>query len=155
MNRKIELLKRVANETSLTLFEAKTIPKDVLQELVKHTASSIGAEAALFRFVDIDSLRTEGEFIHSPEGGIVFRVANKELKLLHERKLSHAFVRTLDNREVLVIPSDREDGPKAYCLLHLEGKHIQELDISLLKVFTNQAEALFRHFRKMEDAKVA
>jgi hypothetical protein len=152
VNRKIELLKRVANDTSLTLFETKSIPKDVLQELIKHTASSIGAEAALFRFVDTDSLRTEGEFLHSPEVNMVFRVPNKELRALHEQKVSHAFLRTLDNREVLVVPSDRAGGPKAYCLLHLEGKHIQELDISLLKVFTNQAEALFRHFRTMESS---
>jgi len=150
VNRKIELLKRVANDTSLTLFEAKTIPKDVLQELVKHTASCVGAEAALFRFVDNDTLRTEGEFLHSPEENVIFRVPNKELRSLNQKRLSHAFIRSLDNREILVIPSDRNDGPKAYALLHLDGKHIHELDVSLLKVFINQGEAMFRHFQKMQ-----
>lgn len=150
VNRKIELLKRVANDTSLTLFEAKSIPKDVLQELVKHTAACVGAKAALFRFVDNDSLRTQGEFLHAPDGDVVFRVSNKELRHLNDKNVSHAFVRSLDNKEILVIPSDRDMGSKAYALLYLDGKHIHELDVSLLKVFINQGEAMFRHFESVE-----
>lgn len=147
VNRKIELLKKIANDTSKTLTEAKSVPKEVLQALAMNVCSSISAKAALIRFIDTEKLRTEGEFLYSNEEGIVFRVPNKDLKTLRAQGVSHAFIRSEDEREILVVPSDSQDRMLAYLLINLDGDQIQELDIPLLKVFANQAELVYRSFR--------
>ncbi|MCC6563523.1 hypothetical protein IT087_01375, partial [Candidatus Uhrbacteria bacterium] len=59
---------------------------------------------------------------------------------------SHAFVRSEDCKEVLVVPSDHKESGRAFLLLTLDSEHIQELDVPLLKVFANQAEMLYRNF---------
>jgi len=147
VNRKIELLKKIANNTSKTLTEAKTVPKEVLQALAMNACLSIGAKAALIRFVDTEKLRTEGEFLYSSNAEIIFRVPNKDLKTLREQGVSHAFIRSEDDHEILVVPSDLKSNMLAYILIKLDGDEIRELDVPLLKVFANQAELVYRSFR--------
>ncbi|MFA6429718.1 MAG: hypothetical protein WCV84_04455 [Patescibacteria group bacterium] len=146
VNRKIELLKQVANDTTSTLAGQRHISKELFQSLMSNACSAVGAETALLRFVDHDRLRTDREFLHNGQG-FVFRVANRDLRTIHERNLSHSFVLSEDEKEILVVPSDRSEGnKKAYLLLHLADQHIPEVDASLLKVFVNHAEMLYQHF---------
>lgn len=145
INRKIELLKRLANDTSTTLMD-ETAPKHLYQALTVNACSALGAEAALLRFVDTGKLRTEGEFIYGTRSNPSFRVANKDLRALRERGDSHAFVRSEDGKDILVVPSDKSVDGKAHFLFLLDRESIPELDVSLIKIFANQAEMLHRNF---------
>lgn len=145
INRKIELLKRLANDTSTTLMDDAS-PKDLYQALIVNACSALGAEAALLRFVDIGKLRTEGEFVFGTRPNPSFRVANKDLRTLRESGDTHAFVRSEDGKDILVVPSDRKEDGKAHFLFLLDRETIPELDLSLIKIFANQAEMLYRNF---------
>lgn len=147
VNRKIELLKKAANETSKTVAGSGSVAKDVLMALAMNAGASVGADGTLIRFVDLERLRTEGEYLHAAGQNVVFRVPNKDLKGLHDRGVSHAFIRSEDGEEVLVVPSDHTAGTKAYALLKLDSEQVRELDVSLLKVFVNQAQLLYRQFQ--------
>jgi hypothetical protein len=146
INRKIELLKKMANDTSLKFVGSKQATRDIFQALAANACSVAGAHSVLLRFVELDRLRTEREFGHHADTPTTFRVSNKDLKLVHEQGLNHAFLRSEDGREVLVVPSDRQGQYKAYMMLSWQGKEMPELDTSLLKVFANQAEMLYHHF---------
>ncbi len=146
MNRKIELLKKLANDTSLTLVDSKRLRKDLFHAIAANACSASGANAGLIRFVELSKLRTDREFHHHPDSTFVFRVANRDLRNLHDQKVSHAFVLSEDERQILVVPSDRNIGDmKAYLMLYLDAETIPEIDPSLLKVFVNQAEMLYRN----------
>lgn len=146
MNRKIELLKKLANDTSLTLVDSKRLRKDLFHAIAANACSASGAHAGLIRFVELNKLRTDREFHHHPDSPFIFRVSNRDLRNLHEQKVSHAFVLSEDERQILVVPSDRHVGDmKAYLLLHLDAETIPEIDPSLLKVFVNQAEMLYQN----------
>ena len=146
MNRKIELLKKLANDTSISLVDSKRLRKDLFHAIAANACSAAGAQAGLIRFVELPRLRTDREFHHHPESSFVFRVANRDLRNLHEQKVSHAFVLSEDEKQILVVPSDRSQGDmKAYLLLHLDAESIPEVDPSLLKVFVNQAEMLYQN----------
>jgi hypothetical protein len=146
MNRKIELLKSLANDTTKSMGEGgKRLSKDLFQSLVANACAAAGAEAALLRFLEVEKLRTEREFLHQARARFVFRVANRDLRGLQDQGAAHAFIRTEDGKEVLVVPSDRQGAAnKAYLILHLSQAQIAEIDPSLLKVFVNQAEMLYR-----------
>ncbi len=146
MNRKIELLKKLANDTSLTLIDSKRLRKDLFHAIAANACSAAGAHAGLIRFVELSKLRTDREFHHHPDSSFVFRVANRDLRNLQEQQVSHAFVISEDQKQILVVPSYRGmSDMKAYLLLHLDGEHISEIDPSLLKVFVNQAEMLYQN----------
>ncbi len=148
MNRKLELLKTLANESSKSLSEHKQLKKELFHALVANACSTVGANAGIVRIVELSKLRTEREFAHEPDAKIAFHVANRELRDLHEQGSSHRVLLTDEKRHVLVVPSDRSQGDlKAYLLLRMdESETIPEIDTSLLKVFVNQAEMLYRHF---------
>lgn len=151
VNRKLELLKSLANDTTKSLGEGKRLSKELFQSLVASACSAAGAQAALLRFMETDKLRTEREFVHAPHARFVFRVANRDLKNLHDQKTLHAFLRTEDGKEVLVVPSDRAGGAcKAFLVFSLDSQQISEIDPSLLKVFVNQADMLYRNFATPE-----
>jgi hypothetical protein len=114
--------------------------------VVANACASIGAQAAVLRFVELARLRTEHEFFHHSESPIVFRVSNKDLRQLHEEKALQAMIHSEDGQEILVIPSDRSGPSKGYLLLHVNRQEISDADTSLLKVFVNQAEMLYQHF---------
>jgi len=156
INRKIELLKKLANETSSSVMEHRPIPKELFQAIMSNACSAIGAETALLRFVNHGTLRTDREFFQQTGSKFVFRVSNRDLRTLHERGLSHSFVLSEDEQEILVVPSDRsEGGLKAYLLIYMQGQHIHDVDASLLKVFVNQAEMLYKHFPLSEQPSVS
>lgn len=154
INRKIEMLKKVSNDTSLSVVGEQKIPKELFQALVANACAAIGAQSALLRFVELEKLRTEREFGHAMEGKPVFRIPNKDLRALHEGGEPHGFVRSEDAKEILVIPSDRRGPLKAYLLFALDSKEISEIDTSLLKVFANQAEMLYQSFSRTEKMKL-
>ncbi len=145
MNRKIELLKKVANDSSLATKQGKQ-HKDLFHALAQSACAAVGAEAVLIRFMNHEPLRTEAEFMHQAGGQSNIKVANKDLLSLKQQGTSHSFVRSEDGKEVLVVPSDHKEPGRAFLLLTLDSEHIQELDVPLLKVFANQAEMLYRDF---------
>jgi hypothetical protein len=144
VNRKIELLKKVSNQTSLNFMRGKGWPKDLYQALVTHASASVGAKACLLRIVDTVALRTETEHAHVTGNQFVFKVSNKDLLAVPARGVSHAFIAAEDGKELLVIPSEGGNASKAFLLLILDENQIPEIDVSLLKVFANQAEMLHR-----------
>ncbi len=141
MNRKLELLKRAANEASVGLGEKKVV-RELFGALVAHAAAAADAQTVLLRFVELSHLRTDREFFHVIQGGKSIRVANKDLRSICEQKLSHAFIRSEDGRDLLVVPSDAPSDLKAFLLFSWSSEKVPELDASLLKVFVNQAESL-------------
>ncbi len=141
MNRKLELLKRVANDASVGLGEKKVV-RELFGALVSHAAAAADAQAVLLRFVELEHLRTDREFFHVLQGGVSIRVANKDLRAIAEQKTSHAFIRTEDGRDILVVPSDMPHNLRAFLLFSWKKDTVPELDSSLLKVFVNQAESL-------------
>lgn len=144
INRQIEVLKRVANQTSLKIVESDRLSKDLLGSLLANAAASVGANAALIRYVELDKLRTQHEITHSFENRSSFKVHNRDLRKVHDSGASHAFLRTEDGQEVLVVPSDHKGkSVKAYLLITPDPDQASSLDTSLLKVFANQAELLY------------
>lgn len=143
VNRKIELLKKATNTASLSVGDGKKQPKELFQALAQNAAASVGADFALLRFVTLAKMRTEGEFAHIANGVKTAKVPNKDLQAMIEGGVQHAFIRSEDGMEFLAVPSDRKSDCRAFLLLHLPNDQIQEIDVSLLKVFVNQADMLF------------
>lgn len=143
VNRKIELLKRLMNDTSLTLIDRRRLPKELLQVIAQNALTAVGAEAVLLRIMEQSKLRTVAEVQADAKDKQVFRVPNRELQIIEQSHASHAFVLTEDNRDVLVVPSDAfTETTKAFLMLFLPSQHIPEIDLSLLKVLVNQAEMI-------------
>ncbi len=143
VNRKIELLKRLMNDTSLTLIDRKRLPKELLQVIAQNALTAVGAEAVLLRVMEQPTLRTVAEIQENAKEKQVFRISNRELLTIAKSHATHAFLLTEDERDVLVVPSDAAtEGSKAFLLLFLPSQHIPEIDLSLLKVLVNQAEMI-------------
>lgn len=143
INRQIELLKRLANQTSQTIIESSKLNKDLLASLLANAAASVNAKTAYIRYVDVERLRTVHETLHTLESQASLKLANKDLKKVHEFGATHAFMRAEDGREILVVPSDSgERKVKAYLVVATDPSRARDFDISLLKVFANQAELL-------------
>lgn len=153
INRQIEVLKRVTNQTSLNILGKDHLTKDLLTSLVASAASAVGAKSALIRYIELEKLRTHHEVQFALEKGQTFKIHNRDLKKLHETGAAHAYIRSDDGQEILVIPSDHENAPiKAYLLVTATGTQAATGDTSLLKVFANQAQLL--HHTLEEQLKV-
>ena len=151
INRKIELLKNMAKDAS-TAVQGKQLPKELFHALAANACAAAGAQCALLRFVELEPLRTEREFSHEQEGKFAFRIANRDLKHVHEQGLSHALLESEDHKKIAIIPSDQARGPyKAYLLLHVAKGVPDDFDVSLLKIFVNQAEALYHNFTSKDE----
>ncbi len=152
VNRQIEVLKQFANQASMSLLKDDAYWKDLLLSLAANAASSANAECVLIRFVDIDTLRTEREVMHDLGKKRALRVANKELKRLHDFGSQHAFMRIEDGSEILAVPSDRkEGGVKAFLLLATDPSRTSDTEASIVKVFANQAELIYHHLAKKKE----
>ncbi len=144
INRQIEVLKRVTNQTSLKIVESHRLSKDLLTSLLANAAASVGARTAVIRYVELDKLRTQHEILHSLEKITSFKVHNRDLRSVHESGVSHAFIAGDNGGRVMVVPSDHQGkAVKAYLLLVLPAIEATDIDVSLLKVFANQAELLY------------
>jgi hypothetical protein len=154
VNRQIDLLKSLVNKTSISLVDSDAYWKDILHSLAKNAAASVKATCVLIRFVDLGKLRTEREVFYGLESKRPPKISNKELQKLHEYAASHAFMRTEDNEEVLVVPSDhKEPACKAFFLLTTDPSNATSMDVSLVSVFVNQAELVYRSLRKNGNGK--
>jgi hypothetical protein len=144
VNRQIDVLKKLVNETSLSLVGKESYEKDLMRSILANAAASVNATGALVRFLDIEKLRTEREYHHESLDGKTLRVANKELKNLHQFGAPYAFMLTEDGREIIAVPSDRKNSRiKAYLILVADPANVAEMEVSLLKVFANQAELVY------------
>jgi hypothetical protein len=143
INRQIEVLKGVTNQTSKNIVEQHHLSKELLASLVANAAACVGAKAALIRYVELEKLRTHHEVLHAMSGVQGFKIHNRDLKKMHDAGASYAYLRSDDGQEVLVIPSDHETAAiKAYLLVVPEAAQASAADTSLLKVFANQAQLL-------------
>ncbi len=146
VNRQIEVLKKLANETSTKLTKSNVYWKDLLQSLASNAATSAGADRVLIRFVELNKLRTDREVMHAIGRVKQIKFANRELKAMHDSGASHAFVKSEDGTDILVIPSEKRDSDiKAYLLIAGSQNTVSDIEISLLKVFANQAELVYHN----------
>ncbi|MBU1032355.1 MAG: hypothetical protein ABII13_05060 [Patescibacteria group bacterium] len=152
LNRQIDVLKGLANKTSVELVKSDYLSKDLLTSLISSAAASAGAQTALIRYVDLKTLRTHNEVFHTLEKAEVMRVSNKVLRRIHEEGVSHSFLQDEKGSEILVIPSDQHSKCiKAYILIAYDRNKGASIDISLLKVFANQAELLHHALDKQSN----
>lgn len=143
VNRQIDALKKLANETAVSFMEDEQVRKGLFTSLAASAAALVRGQRASVRFVALDRVRTIREFLVDPERQI--RVANNDLKQVHHEGRTHGFIRSEDGGEVLVIPSDRNDLTcKAFILVQANPNDMPEVDAGLLKVYANQAEVLYR-----------
>ncbi len=142
INRQMDALKRVANETATTALDPNgSHKKELLQSLAASAAAFVRASYATIRILDVGKTRTVREYHAKTDTPV--RAHNKHLLALHGEGRSHAFIQG-DAGEVLVIPSDRTgDGIKAFVLIPMPRANMpEEVDGGILKVYANQAELL-------------
>ncbi len=152
LNRRIEVLKRISNDTSVSIYEQATLSKDLLQELAVSASGSMGGGPAMLRFVHLPKLRTEREFLHASDlpSGTVFSISNKALKRLHEERRPYGSL-IEEAFSWIAVPSDRMSGDvKAFLIVKHPGNELDVFDPSVLKVFANQAELVYRALRKQD-----
>jgi hypothetical protein len=143
VNRQIDALKHLANETAISLVENDRVRKDLFQSLAASAAALVHAEQAVIRIVSLDQLRTVREFHLDAQNPI--RVHNRDLRATHDGGKTHAFVRSEEGHEILVVPSDRQDlTSKAFILVRTNPDQVPNVDPGMLKVYANQAEVLYR-----------
>lgn len=149
MNRQINVLKELANTTSLEIVESDKLTKDILTSLLANAAASVGARTAFIRYLDVTKGRTDHEVLHSLDGINILKVKNSDLLQLHESGAAQAYIRSETGSEFLVVPSDHRDVPiKAFLLTLKEPGGEADADTSLLKVFANQAELIYHSLKK-------
>jgi hypothetical protein len=143
VNRQIDALKKLANETATSLVEEDRVRKHIFQSLAASAAAHVRSHQAVIRIVALEKLRTIREFHVDIEKPV--RVANRDLLEVHLRSRSHCFIRDEGGEEVLVIPSSRQDcQTKAFMLIPARSGELTDVDPGLLNVYANQAEVLFR-----------
>lgn len=146
VNRQMEVLKKLTNETSISLVKSDAYWKDLLHSLASNAATCANSGRVLIRFVELQKLRTEREAYFGLEDKRPIKFANKDLRALNESGAPHAFLNAEDGTSVLVIPSDKKNTDvKAHMLVAVDPSAITDMEISLLKVFANQAELVYHH----------
>ncbi len=151
LNRQMEMLKQLTNDTSISIYEQDQLSKDLLDSLVRSASSALGGAPSLLRVIRLDKLRTEHEVFHdmSKSKNIpTLRIANKELKQIHDQNKQYHFF-TTDNQHFVAVPSDRHSGDhKAFLISKIKEDQENTFDPSILKVFVNQAELIYRVLQK-------
>lgn len=151
INRQMDVLKKLSNDTTVSMFDQAKLNKDLMHSLVLAASGSLGGAPGMIRFVNLDKLRTEAEFLHlnGTAGQISsMSIANKELKRIHDSETQFATL-PVGDKNWLIIPSDRRAGAvKAFMILHHTPASFEEFDPSVLKVFANQAELVYRALKK-------
>jgi hypothetical protein len=142
VNRRMESLKDLANETAIHLIESDRLHKGVFQSIAAGAAAAARADRVAIRIVSLDGVRTIREFLLDNDAAI--HVPNRELRAVHDSEKSHGIVDLEDGSRVLVVPSSRRDlKTKAFILISLKSE-MDGVDIGLLNVYANQAEVLYR-----------
>jgi hypothetical protein len=151
LNRKMDTLKKIANDTSVSIYEQDQLSKDLLDSLVRAASGTIGGSPALLRVIRLDKLRTEHEVFHDMsinKNGKSLHISNKELKQIHDENKAYHFF-SADEQRFVAIPSDRNSGGhKAFLILKWHDEPEESFDPSVLKVFTNQAELIYGVLQK-------
>ncbi|MFH1620969.1 MAG: hypothetical protein ABIB04_02695 [Patescibacteria group bacterium] len=154
INRQVNVLKNIANKTSLEIVEKDKFTKDILVSLLANAAASVGTKTAFVRFLDLERGRTSHEVLHSLEGVSSLKVSNKDLIQIHDTGVSQAFITSECGKKLFVVPSDHREVPeKAFLLTLLDPSLAEEIDTSLLKVFVNQAELIYHTLKKQNGHK--
>ncbi len=152
INRQLDLLKKLANETSLSLVTANAYWKDLLQSLASNAASCVDASRVLIRFVDLDTLRTDREIFFQPNSNIPLKLSNKELRNVQTNGSPHAFAMNEEGCELLIVPSDRIGAKiRTFLIVEVDSSQISDADISFVKVFANQAELVYTSLMQQRD----
>jgi hypothetical protein len=147
INRRIEALKKLANESVSSLDEQDVHRKELFRSIAASAATLVRTQYGVIRIVALNKLRTIKEF--SIDSSISVKIANKDLLETHLRDRSHAFIRDENGMDVLVVPSSRKDmEAKAFLLLPLTNSESPEIDPEMLRVYANQAEVLYRVLAK-------
>ena len=156
INRQFEVLKKLANETSISLVKSDAYWKDLLQSLATNAASCVNAARVLIRFVELEKLRTDREVFFGRGTSLPPRLSNKEIRKLHEQGAPHAFLCNDDGCELLVVPSDRKDSRvRAFLIVETDSSQVTDADLSLVKVFANQAELVYSSLVRGRDTEVS
>ncbi len=143
VNRRVEALKDLANETAIHLVEGDRLSKGIFQSLAASAAAIARAEYGVIRIVSLDRMRTLKEFLVDSDQFV--RVSNRDLRTIHEEGITHAVIDAEEGgTRVLVVPSSRRDmKEKAFLLLPVSSEQ-EAVDVGLLNVYANQAEVLYR-----------
>ena len=152
LNRQMDVLKKISNDTSISMYDQHQLSKDLLKSLTIAASGSMGGAPALLRFVHIDKLRTEHEYFHTNNKAQnqAMNVPNKELKRVHEQKLTYDVVGS-NGKRWIAIPSDQlTDKIKAFMVIEDNSDSIEGFDPSIIKVFVNQAELINRALRNQD-----
>ncbi|MBU1348504.1 hypothetical protein KJ781_00330, partial [Patescibacteria group bacterium] len=59
MNRQMNVLKELANQTSIEIVEKDSMSKDIIASLLANAAASVGAQTAFIRYIDLERGRTD------------------------------------------------------------------------------------------------
>lgn len=147
VNRRIEALKKLANETAVSIVDADRQQKELFSSIATSAATLIRARHGVIRIVALDKLRTIKEYAVDPEAPV--RVSNKDLLEAHSLARTHCFIRDERGAEVLVVPSSRQNTEaKAFLLIPTTPNDMPEIDPEILRVYANQAEVLYRVLQK-------
>lgn len=152
INRQMDALKRVANDTATAALDNDGIhKKELLQSLAASAAAFVRAPHATIRIIDIGKMRTVREYHADTKYPV--QAPNKHLLTLHGESRSHAFVQG-DAGEVLAIPSHRNgDSVKAFILIPMSRASMpEEIDGGILKVYANQAELLHHSLASTDES---
>ncbi len=139
MNRQMDSLKRVANDTAAGVL-SDDHKKELFQSLVASAAAIVGTSDASVRVVALPQLRTVHEYHTNPASPI--RIANKKLRRLHDESRSQEILDGDQGGKILVIPSDRTGDELKTFLLIAIPEVPPNMDHGILKVYANQAELL-------------
>jgi len=152
LNRQMDVLKKISNDTSISMYDQHELSKDLLKSLTVAASGSMGGVPALLRFIHIDKMRTEHEYFHTNDKSQnqALNVPNKELKRIHEQNLAYDMVGN-NGKRWLAVPSDQSsDNIKAFMVIEDKTNEIEGFDPSIIKVFVNQAELINRALRNQD-----
>lgn len=149
MNRQMDVLKKLANETSMSLMKSSAYWKDLLHSLASNAASCVNANHVLIRVVELDRLRTESEVYFHVKGKKQIKISNRELRAVCEAGVGHSQLTTGQGDHVLIVTSDPTGSPmRAHVILEMPSDDISEVEISLLKVLANQAQLVYHQLAR-------
>jgi hypothetical protein len=143
INRRIEALKKLTNETVSAISDSERQERELFRSIIAGAATHARVQRGGIRFVSLQKLRTKKEYMLDPEQTI--RVPNRDLLEVHTRNKTHAFIRDENGSDVLIVPSSHNGTEsKAFLLLPMSSATLADIDPDMLRVYVDQAEVLYR-----------